>query len=56
MTQDEVETVEALIREGVECAQRVVKRWEHGDLAEAVNMLEDWAEEAKNYLPEFWKT
>ncbi len=44
--------IEAGIEAGIEAVQTVVDNWEHGDLAGAVNILEDWAVQAADYLPE----
>ena len=47
-----IEGLTTVISEGIDCAQRIVDRWESGDLAEAVRILEDWAVQAAEYLPE----
>lgn len=37
---------------GIDAAQAVVDNWERGDLAGAVNVLEDWATNAADLLPD----
>ena len=37
---------------GIEAAQAVVDNWSSGDLASAVNGLEDWATQAADLLPD----
>ena len=63
MTEYEVEEIENVISTGIECAQRLIDRWESGNdstlrgmgLAEAMSMLEDWAVKAAEYLPDVCK-
>lgn len=39
-----------LLVDGVEAAQAVVDNWESGDLAEAVNVLEGWINDAEEHI------
>jgi hypothetical protein len=38
------------LRDGIEAAQRVIDTWSQGDLAGAVNGLEEWIESARDTL------
>lgn len=41
-----------VVSAGIDAAQGVVDNWSSGDLSGAVNVLEDWAVQAADYLPE----
>ena len=38
------------LRDGIEAAQRVIDTWSQGDLAGAVNVLEEWIASARETL------
>ena len=41
---------QVVIEAGIEATERVINCWQRGDLAGAVNQLEDWAVQAADYL------
>jgi hypothetical protein len=43
---------QVVISAGIEAVQKVIDNWSEGDLANAVNELEDWAIQAADYLPD----
>ena len=47
-----IQDLETVINAGIEATQSVIDNWKSGDLAGAVNNLEDWAVKAADYLPE----
>src|SRR4051794_24102320 len=53
--EDEMTTTQDLVHQleaGITAAQGVIDNWESGDLAGAVNLLEEWTGEARTILTE----